>query len=476
MSYFRRMLLLKLLKFLDIFVFISSLLVASIYITAPDESMNLVEFLSMRISIGNFAGILLMIIIWHMIFKYFRLYSSRRLETDLSIIKDILSATTLSLVIFMLAGFIFNISVFTLHFLVVFWLTSTCCTLLFRGIIRYSLKKVRSYGMNLRYILIVGSNRRAYKFERMIESKKDLGYRIMGFIDDKRKYKGREDVKLIGDLEDFPDIIRDNIVDEVIITLPVKSYYEQIQAIIKKAEEQGISVRVVADIFNTKYARLRVGKFENCNMITISLQPYENWQYVAKRIVDIVFSTVFIILSIPFLALIAIAIKLTSKGSILFIQNRVGFNKRVFHLYKFRTMFAGAEQLQSNYDNLNEMDGPVFKIKDDPRTTTIGKWLRKLSLDELPQFFNVIKGDMSLVGPRPLPMRDYNGFSKDWQRRRFSILPGITCTWQVNGRNIISFEDWMKMDMEYIDNWKFSNDLAILLRTIPAVFKRKGAA
>ena len=169
-------------------------------------------------------------------------------------------------------------------------------------------------------------------------------------------------------------------------------------------------------------------------------------------------------------------IKLTSPGPVLFVQERVGLGKRSFRLYKFRTMMQGAEKKLAELEHLNEMSGPVFKIKNDPRITKIGHFLRKTSIDELPQLINVLKGDMSLVGPRPLPVRDYNGFEQDWQRRRFSVRPGITCLWQVNGRSNVSFDKWMKLDMEYIDNWSLLLDFKILILTIPAVFRGSGAA
>ena len=153
----------------------------------------------------------------------------------------------------------------------------------------------------------------------------------------------------------------------------------------------------------------------------------------------------------------------------------MGLNKRRFKLYKFRTMTDGAEARQEELECFNEACGPVFKIKNDPRITRLGRFLRKTSIDELPQLFNVLKGDMSLVGPRPLPVRDYNGFSEDWQRRRFSVRPGITCLWQVNGRSNTSFEHWMELDMKYIDTWSFQLDLKILLLTIPAVLRGSGA-
>jgi lipopolysaccharide/colanic/teichoic acid biosynthesis glycosyltransferase len=168
-------------------------------------------------------------------------------------------------------------------------------------------------------------------------------------------------------------------------------------------------------------------------------------------------------------------IKLDSSGPIFFIQERVGYNKRRFRVYKFRTMIKNAEIKQAELVQHNEMIGPVFKIKNDPRITSVGRILRKTSFDELPQLFNVAKGDMSLVGPRPLPVVDYNGFNKNWQKRRFSIKPGITCLWQVNGRNTIPFEKWMELDMKYIDNWSLLLDFKILLKTILAVTRKLGA-
>jgi lipopolysaccharide/colanic/teichoic acid biosynthesis glycosyltransferase len=183
-----------------------------------------------------------------------------------------------------------------------------------------------------------------------------------------------------------------------------------------------------------------------------------------------------IILFAPILLITAGLIKLTSPGPIFFVQKRMGLNKRLISVYKFRTMVQNAEQKQAELEHLNEVGGPVFKIKNDPRVTRIGKFLRKTSIDELPQLLNVLKGDMSLVGPRPLPVRDYRGFNRDWQRRRFSIRPGITCLWQINGRSSVSFERWMELDLEYIDRWSVWLDLQILIRTIPAVLKGSGAA
>ena len=195
-----------------------------------------------------------------------------------------------------------------------------------------------------------------------------------------------------------------------------------------------------------------------------------------KRTLDIAVSLVMLLGLAPILLLAALLIKYDSPGPVFFVQKRLGINKRRFWLFKFRTMTSDAEARIAELEQFNEMSGPVFKIKHDPRITRIGKYLRKCSIDELPQLINVLKGDMSLVGPRPLPERDYHGFNADWQRRRFTVKPGITCLWQVNGRNNIPFDDWMKLDMMYIDNWSLELDFKILLATIPAVFSGSGAA
>jgi exopolysaccharide biosynthesis polyprenyl glycosylphosphotransferase len=320
----------------------------------------------------------------------------------------------------------------------------------------------------------VGTNQRAYNYARTIEEKKELGYRILGYIDN-NIYLSQKNVNLLGKLKDFSHIIRNHIIDEVVISLPIKSYYEEIQEIVEKAGEQGILVRYIPELFDTMISRSRLEKFEDHTVLNLISGPGDSWQYAAKKGMDLILGLIMIMAALPLMVCTAIAIKVTSRGPIFFIQKRIGYNKRVFSLYKFRTMVVEAEKLQSELEILNEMDGPVFKIRNDPRLTKIGRWLRKWSIDELPQLFNVVKGDMSLVGPRPLPIRDYREFSKDWHRKRFSVLPGITCFWQVNGRNNVSFAEWMKMDMKYIDDWKFSVDLKILLKTIPAIIRKEGA-
>jgi exopolysaccharide biosynthesis polyprenyl glycosylphosphotransferase len=211
-------------------------------------------------------------------------------------------------------------------------------------------------------------------------------------------------------------------------------------------------------------------------VVTLSTSLFEGGPMVCKRLLDIIVSSFLLILLAPILLVVAMLVKFGSVGPVFFVQERVGLNKRRLRIYKFRTMIADAEKKQMDLECLNEADGPVFKIKDDPRVTRLGRFLRKASIDELPQLLNVLKGDMSLVGPRPLPIRDYQGFDQDWARRRFSIRPGITCLWQINGRSSLSFQEWMELDLHYIDHWSFWLDVKVLAKTIPAVLKGVGAA
>jgi exopolysaccharide biosynthesis polyprenyl glycosylphosphotransferase len=246
--------------------------------------------------------------------------------------------------------------------------------------------------------------------------------------------------------------------------------------LVSLCERHGIGIRFDSLVFNLSAPNARLQDLdEDFQVITVpgsgKILPA-----LAKRAMDCVFSLLLLILLAPLLLAVAVLVKLMSPGPILFRQTRVGLNKRQFSIYKFRTMIANAEQVQDQLLSMNEMSGPVFKIQNDPRVTPLGRILRKTSIDELPQLFNVLQGDMSLVGPRAMSLRDYRLFDQDWQRRRFSVKPGITCLWQVNGRNSIPFEQWMELDMQYIDKWSLWLDLKILIQTVPAVLRGAGAA
>jgi exopolysaccharide biosynthesis polyprenyl glycosylphosphotransferase len=341
------------------------------------------------------------------------------------------------------------------------------------------LAQTRLHGRNLRNVLIVGTNARASEFAAKIQAKPELGYRLIGFAD--QRWQRFDEFRnngspMVCDLEGLPEFLRHSVVDEVVIALPIRSFHDHASRIATICEEQGIAFRVLSNMFNLKLARTRAEELDGDSWITHYTGTSEGWPLIIKRILDCSIAFVTLVIVSPVMFLSALAIRLSSPGPIFFTQNRIGHNKRKFIIYKFRTMIVDAEERLQHLEHLNEVSGPVFKIKNDPRVTPVGKFLRKTSLDELPQLFNVLKGEMSLVGPRPLPLHDYEGFSQDWHRRRFSVRPGITCLWQVNGRSSIPFEQWMELDMQYIDEWSLSLDLKILAKTIPAILKGSGAA
>ena len=254
------------------------------------------------------------------------------------------------------------------------------------------------------------------------------------------------------------------------------TYFEQVEYVIRACELEGVEVWLIADFFATQISRTSFDELLDRPLLVFRTTPEASWQSVIKHVMDLVGAFILLIVLSPLFLLIAIAIKLTSPGPVFFQQQRSGQNGAPFTLYKFRTMITNAEQLKHELAALNEMSGPVFKVTNDPRITRIGKWLRRYSLDELPQLFNVLRGEMSLVGPRPLPVDEVKRFSDLAHRRRLSVKPGITCLWQISGRNQIKdFKDWVRLDLEYIDNWSLWLDLSILLRTIPAVFAATGA-
>jgi exopolysaccharide biosynthesis polyprenyl glycosylphosphotransferase len=475
----RRKLAIKIREIFDLIVMGACFFLATYGSYSDIGCLSFSDCLSMRIKVINFITFALFLFLWHCLFVLFGLYQSKRLSGARREIFDVLKATSAGSVALFALGLLFRIALVTPHFIVIFWAASTVITVTSRFAVRYLLKALRLRGRNSRRLLIVGTNQRAVEYAKKIESRPDLGYRVVGFVENGwsgNKAFRRSGYSIVTDFEKLPDFIRTHVVDEVIVCLPMKSLYEKSSEIVRLCEEQGIIARFLSDFFNLEKARSRAETLDGDSVITIYTGAMRGGPLLVKRGIDVLVSLILLLLLSPVFAVTAILIKLTSPGSVFFIQERVGLNKRTFRLYKFRTMIAGAEKMMTQLEHLNELSGPVFKIKNDPRITWIGKYLRKTSMDELPQLINVLKGEISLVGPRPLPVRDYEGFDEDWQRRRFSVRPGVTCLWQVNGRNAIPFEKWMEMDMEYIDNWSLGLDLKILARTIPAVLRGSGAA
>src|ERR1700737_1591376 len=345
--------------------------------------------------------------------------------------------------------------------------------------IRIGARYVRAKGLNYRTVLIVGTGRRAIDVARVIENHNYWGYKILGFVSDgHRLSNGWARFRVYGTVPDLRTLLESGqfpeIVDEIVFAVTRKKLDEMKQLFIL-CEELGIRARVAMNFFQNRVARIEIEELEGIPFLTFTTTPSNETQLAFKRLLDVGVSVLLLTLATPIIVLAAIAIKLTSPGSVLFKQERIGLNGRIFTLYKFRTMIENASQRREEVNHLNQMTGPVFKAAADPRVTTVGRILRKFSLDELPQLWNVLRGDMSLVGPRPPIPEEVRSYHR-WHRRRLSMKPGLTCLWQISGRNNVDFDRWMKLDLQYIDNWSPSLDLKILLRTIPAVLSGRGAS
>jgi exopolysaccharide biosynthesis polyprenyl glycosylphosphotransferase len=332
-----------------------------------------------------------------------------------------------------------------------------------------------------RHVLVIGYTSQSREFVRRILAAPELGYRVHGFVLGRGvsaasfEDEDRRAPAVLGSIDRLRSILEERTIDELILCAPFAENAEDILSTIKLGEELGIVVRVVLDPADRGYIhRMQFEYFGRDTVVTFFRQNLI-LQLALKRAIDVTLSAVLLVLLSPLLAVVAIVIKLTSPGPILFVQDRVGMNQRPFRLFKFRSMVADAEARKAELSGLNEMDGPVFKIRSDPRTTKIGRLLRKTSIDELPQLFNVLNGTMSLVGPRPPVPSEVEKY--DWlYRRRLSIRPGITCLWQIYGRNELSFKQWMELDRVYVETWSLWLDIKILLRTVPVVLLCRGAS
>jgi exopolysaccharide biosynthesis polyprenyl glycosylphosphotransferase len=478
MSPNRRRFIKYLAKLFDLFVLVASIVIALIVFSSP-KGATLADSMAMRIKLGNCLVFALLLLVWHNVFIVCGLYVSKRLTRQITQVVEVCKATTSGAFVLFLAARTFHLRIVSPRFVLMFWLLSTFSMVAGRITSRWLLLALRSRGRNTRFILIVGTNKRAIEFVEQIATHPELGYHVVGFVDD--DWPGIKEFESTGQTRcctfaGLPDFLRFNVIDEAAIYLPLQSYYEHASDLVTLCEQHGIVIRFDSQVFKLRTPSYRAQDVEENSRVLSAAGPDDVVPALIKRTLDSLFSSALLIILSPLFLIVAVLVKLTSPGPVFFRQIRVGVNKRQFSIYKFRTMVANAEQLQDELLSMNEMSGPVFKIKKDPRVTPVGRILRNTSVDELPQLLNVLKGDMSLVGPRAMSLRDYQLFDKDWQRRRFSVKPGITCLWQIRGRNSIPFEKWMELDMQYIDTWSLWLDLKILARTVPAVLRGTGAA
>lgn len=407
-----------------------------------------------------------------------RLWGSRRSETLSGYLSIVTKAVGDALVFSVFVMALFTERGIERDFLVAFSLGTLAVMLVYRSCVRVILWQLRAHQFNLQRILVVGANDRSVRLVETIRANPQYGYFVVGFIEDdtSRLHLLRDlDVPHLGGSADLDAVFQAREIAEVYICLPMRSLYETAQRIAEWCEARAITVRIIADLFPVRIATSRLIHVDDIPFLSLSTIPEEQFKLAMKRAVDFLVSSMLLIFLSPFFFLMALIIKLDSKGPVFFLQERVGQNQRRFQMIKFRSMVVNAEELRQRLEAQNEADGPVFKIRQDPRITRVGRFIRKYSLDEFPQLINVWMGEMSLVGPRPPIPKEVAEYSWD-QRRRLSVKPGMTGLWQVSGRSDTSFTEWVELDLQYIDNWTLFSDFIILLKTFRAVVSGRGAA
>jgi exopolysaccharide biosynthesis polyprenyl glycosylphosphotransferase len=360
-----------------------------------------------------------------------------------------------------------------------FFLYATALIIVFlitaRLVRRAVLRTLRAHGVGVDRVLIVGSDEVGLTVMRNLMAQPELGFEVVGFVDDDPE-RGSTNIgrfQALGSTANLPAILRSQQIDEVVITLPWQQR-RQILAITDQSAQAGVRPRIVPDLFQMSLSMVDMQNVAGIPMLTPSDTQLSPWARLFKRGIDVLGSALGLLIMSPLLAVVALAIRLDSPGPVIFSQPRVGRDGRLFEVFKFRTMVKDADQIKDQMRHLNEAQGPMFKIRDDPRITRVGRFLRRTSLDELPQFWNTLRGDMSLVGPRPALPEEVAGYA-DWHRKRLSTAPGITGLWQISGRSDLTFEEMVLLDIYYIENWSPLLDLSILLRTVPRVIAGSGA-
>ena len=418
------------------------------------------------------------VLIWSALLFVTSSFRSRRtsgLKTEMSHVARVSLGGTVALTLVVYAA---RWDFISRPFLFLFGAVGVLFLALERLAVRLLARKIRIRGYNFRTVVLVGDTPRARAMARRIREHPWWGLRLLGIVressEDGPSPGAVEGIPVLGTLADFPAILTANPVDEVILTVD-RGQLEKFEEVFLRCEEMGVRTRLVLDFFPHVLARVELEEFEGTPLLTFSTTPDDDLSLTAKRALDVSLSVLLGLVYFVPVTFAALLIRLGSRGPALFRQTRCGLNGRPFTLFKLRTMVDGADDRLTEVVHLNEHDGPVFKAQRDPRVTAMGRLVRRFSLDEAPQFWNVLKGEMSLVGPRP-PLPDEVSRYELWQRRRLSMKPGVTGLWQVSGRNeILDFEQWMELDLAYIDNWSIGLDLKILLRTVPAVLSGRGA-
>jgi exopolysaccharide biosynthesis polyprenyl glycosylphosphotransferase len=413
---------------------------------------------------------------WSLTMYFSGMYASFRLKKISEVAFLIYQSAYFSFFIFAAVCYALKIRHISRLFVALSFLYAMVLFLIEKTLLMEFLRSLRRKGFNYRNILIAGTGEEALHFIHWMDANKEFGLKITGLVGAKKSDVGQELAghKVIGTFEDISRIERELALDSVLFAVPY-AQFASIGEPMHYLETVGVKVDVALDYFKHRLGRVKQTELCGVPLLSFETAPENPLPLFTKRVFDVVISGIALVILSPLFLVTALLIRLTSKGPVLFVQERGSLHGRKFRLYKFRTMVEGAESQLEELKKYNEMNGAAFKMANDPRVTPLGKVLRKWSIDELPQLWNVFKGDMSLVGPRPPLMSEVRAYD-DWQRRRLSMRPGITCLWQVRGRNkITDFAEWAKLDLEYIDNWSLFLDLRILLKTIPVVLFGIGA-
>ncbi len=423
----------------------------------------------------DYLGLLLVVVLlWNGLSLLLRNQQAASGEDRLGVVKETALLVFVGGVLISAAIFVLKYHFISRPFILIFVLVNFLFLLAFRI---YAARGISRFGRLVagdRNLLIVGSGDRAARVAAVLEEAETWGYHLVGIVPESTD--ALPDSRLGSypsiPLSQFGEAIKRHTVDEVIFVVS-KDALAGLEEIFLLCEEEGVKTRVMLSFFPHVTSKVYLEALQDLPLLTFTTTPQNDYLLLVKNGIDLGLACALLMLTAPLFGLIALLIKTTSKGPVIFKQVRCGLGGREFVFYKFRSMVENAEAAQSGLQHLNEMSGPVFKIGNDPRCTTVGRWLRKFSLDELPQIINILKGDMSFVGPRPPLPREVENYQR-WQRRRLRMKPGLTCLWQVRGRNEIDFEEWMKLDLQYIDNWSLLLDVKIALKTIPIVLLGKG--
>jgi exopolysaccharide biosynthesis polyprenyl glycosylphosphotransferase len=411
--------------------------------------------------------------LWAAVFTATGLYGRKAARTLGTEVSRVARAIVIAGLLLVLAIFFFKIEFLSRPVVLLFLVLDGVFVVGGRSLVRAFVLDMRAR----RYVLVAGNRDEALRTAAKVAVHRDWGLEVVGILSDGTwTDAGNSPHRVIGSLEDAPALVRQHVVDEVIVAVEAGKLDElkRLEGVFLKLEEQGIVLRLLVNFIPKSLADISFDELSGMPLLTFSTAPRNELLLFVRRCADIALALFLLVLLAPLFALIALAVKLSSRGPVLFRQTRCGLNGRPFTFLKFRSMYADAEAQKSRLRSFNEMDGPAFKMTNDPRVTPVGRFLRRTSLDELPQVLNILVGDMSFVGPRPAVLEEVAQY-EPWQRRRLSMQPGLTCLWQVSGRNELSFDEWMRLDLEYIDNWSLWLDVKIALKTIPAVLLGRGA-